>query len=327
MSTAVTNPSTAPISMLQKRDSALGQPLPRAMGIEALQPLVEEALAGHSSSTEFELVDRRPPLRIMAHATPQRRGDGAVVVMHDITEARRLENVRRDFIANASHELRTPVSIIQANTETLLDGAMDDSEVGRGLLEALERNAERLGSLISDLLDLSQLDAGHYALELAPVTLAETATSVLESLEQAILKKRIRVVNEVNSSAQVVADGSALEQVLLNLLHNAVKYTPDGGLVILRDRELDTGMCIEVEDDGPGVPPEHRAHLFERFYRADPGRSRDMGGTGLGLAIVKSLVEAMGGRVGMRPGPRRGAVFWVVLPWKPDVLEPERVAG
>ncbi len=322
----ITLANRAALSLLHPGHLPLGQKLPEAMGIDGLQPLVDEALAGRSASTEFELLERRSPLRIMAHATPQRGSGGAVVVMHDITETRRLENMRREFIANASHELRTPVSIIRANTETLLDGAMDESEVARGLLEALERNAERLGSLISELLDLSRLDAGHYALEPAPVHLAEAASHVLASLEQAVLKKHLRVLNEVSPDAQVVADSKALEQVLLNLLDNALKYTPAGGFVVLRDRELDTGMCIEVEDNGPGVPPEHRLHLFERFYRVDPGRSRDMGGTGLGLAIVKSLVEAMGGRVGMRPGRRRGAVFWVVLPWKPDLLETDRVA-
>ncbi len=322
----ITLANRAALTLLQRTETPLGKRLPETLGIPQLQPHIEQALAGRPSSTEFALGDRRPPVRILAHATPQRGSGGAVVVMHDITERRRQEILRREFIANASHELRTPVSVIRANTETLLDGAMEDAEVGRRLLEALERNAERLGSLISELLDLSRLDAGHYGLDLVPMRLSVVASHVLESMEQALSNKGIRILNELHPHARVVADRKAVEQVLHNLLDNAVKYSPAGGLVILRDRQLDTGTCVEVEDNGPGVPQAHRARLFERFYRVDPGRSRDMGGTGLGLAIVKSLVEAMGGRVGMRLGQKKGSVFWIFLPYKPERSDSDRAA-
>ncbi len=322
----ITLVNRAALDLFPQTDTPLGKQLPETLGISRLKTLIGDAVAGRPASMEFELTERRPPLRIMAHATPQRGSGGVVVVMHDITERRRQEDLRREFIANASHELRTPVSIIRANTETLLDGAMQDAEVSRRLLEALERNAERLGSLISELLDLSRLDAGHYGLELAPVRLVDVATHVLASMDQAVTKKGVSLVNELRPDAVVVADRKAVEQVLLNLLDNAVKYSPVGGLVTLRDRPLDTGTCVEVEDNGPGVPREHRARLFERFFRVDPGRSRDVGGTGLGLAIVKSLVEAMGGRVGMRLGQRQGSVFWIVLPAKPQRSEPEQAA-
>lgn len=301
----------AALSLLQRGESPLGQRLPELTGAPSLERLVSSAMAGRPASVEIALA-ASTPVQIMAHATPQ-RGGGAVVVMHDITDIRRLESVRRDFIANASHELRTPVSIIRANAETLLDGAAEDPEAGRSLVQALERNARRLGSLVADLLDLSRLDAGQYQLELEPLALREAAVPVLDSMGRTRSEKDIRITNELYEDTRVVADRKALEQVLLNLLDNAIKYTPAGGWVAIRDVPLNGLVRLEVEDNGPGIGVEHRPRLFERFYRVDPGRSRHMGGTGLGLAIVKSLVEAMGGRVGMEPASPHGAVFWVTL--------------
>ncbi len=302
----------AALVLLRRQEPPIGYTLRQVTGVEAMDSLVGDALSGRPASKEFEL-GFRPHLQVLAHATPQRISGGAIVVLHDVTEMRKLERARRDFIANASHELRTPVSIIRANAETLLDGALGEPPVARGLLEALDRHAERLGNLIADLLDLSRLDAGQYRLKLKAVALRHAAWHALEALGPAMKGKHLQIANHLNHDTRVLADRKALEQVLLNLLDNGIKYTPSGGRIVIRDVRHGGDVRFEVEDNGPGIPPEHWPSLFERFYRVDPGRSRDMGGTGLGLAIVKSLVEAMNGSVGVDQAQPHGSVFWVVL--------------
>jgi two-component system phosphate regulon sensor histidine kinase PhoR len=227
---------------------------------------------------------------------------------------RRLEVVRRDFVANVSHELRTPVSVVQANAETLLDGAMDDPTHGRPMLEAVHRNAERMSSIIADLLDLSRLESGRYALAADAVPIETAATTAVEAIGRFAEDKATSISLDTPTALVARADGKALEQVLVNLLENAVKYSPEGGHVRVVALAADDAVRIEVRDDGPGIPPEHRERVFERFYRVDPGRSRDMGGTGLGLSIVKHMVEAMNGSVGVTAGAPRGSVFWIELP-------------
>ena len=219
-------------------------------------------------------------------------------------------------MANASHELRTPVSVILANAETLTDGAIFDRDAAPRFLEALRRNAQRLVRIVSDLLDLSRLDAAEYPLELGPLQLSEAVNRAQDAVVASALKKSIHLDFAVSPDAWAKADPRAVDQIMLNLLDNAVKYTPNGRSVRVTARSVDDGCSvrIEVQDTGPGVPAQHREHLFERFYRVDPGRSRDMGGTGLGLAIVKTLVEAQRGRVGMEPRSSGGSVFWVELP-------------
>lgn len=249
----------------------------------------------------------------MVRATPQGESGGAVLVMHDVTEIRRLETVRRDFVANVSHELRTPVSIIQANTETLLSGALDQPEQARRFLDAVRRNAERLGQLISDLLDISRIEAGKYKIEMRSLALSSVAHSVSKAVAEACRQRGVNFAVQVPAELRVRADAGALEQVLVNLIENAVKYGPEGGCVELVALEQGAMVRIEVRDQGPGIAPDQRRRVFERFYRVDPGRSRHMGGTGLGLAIVKHLIEAMGGDVGVDPRQPNGSIFWVRL--------------
>jgi two-component system phosphate regulon sensor histidine kinase PhoR len=249
----------------------------------------------------------------MVRATPQGESGGAVLVMHDATEIRRLETVRRDFVANVSHELRTPVSIIQANTETLLLGALDEPAQARRFLDAIRRNAERLGQLISDLLDISRIEAGKYAIEMRPLSMASVAHSVSKSVSESCRRRGVVLEVSVDRELRVRADAGALEQVLVNLVENAVKYGPEGGTVELAAVEQGAVVRIEVRDEGPGIALAHRRRVFERFYRVDPGRSRNMGGTGLGLAIVKNLTEAMGGEVGVDSREPTGSAFWLRL--------------
>jgi two-component system phosphate regulon sensor histidine kinase PhoR len=221
--------------------------------------------------------------------------------------------VRRDFVANVSHELRTPVSIIQANTETLLAGALDEPAQARRFLDAMRRNAERLGQLISDLLDISRIEAGKYKIDKRAMSLASVCRAVNKAVSSACRQRGVLLEIDIDEQQLVWADPGALEQVLINLVENAVKYGPEGGRVEIAAIDQGSMVRIEVRDEGPGIAPAHRRRVFERFYRVDPGRSRGMGGTGLGLAIVKNLTEAMGGEVGVDPREPTGSIFWLRL--------------
>jgi len=233
---------------------------------------------------------------------------------YHITELRRIERNQREFIANASHELRTPVAVIRANAETLLAGAINDKVMGPKLLEALDRNAERLVLTLSDLLDLARLDAKQTHLDMVELQLSVYVQKAIDTLEGVALEKGIQILLELDGSSYLQADSHALQQILLNLIENAIKYTPQGGLVVIRNRIEDGQMLILIEDNGPGIPESCREKVFQRFYRVDRGRSRDVGGTGLGLSIVKELAEAMQGEVGVEPAEKAGSIFWVKLP-------------
>jgi two-component system phosphate regulon sensor histidine kinase PhoR len=257
------------------------------------------------------LAARISPLDGVAATGADRRG--ALLVLDDVTTVRRLETMRKDFVANVSHELRTPVSIIRANAETLKGGAMDDPRFSHKLVDGLHRNAERLARILTDLLDLSRLDAGHYRIELAGMDVAKVAAQAALAVEPEAQAKTIAIAVEVGEDLRALGDAKALDQVFVNLLDNAVKYTPAGGHVSLTARAAGERIVIEVSDDGPGIAPRHRERIFERFYRVDPGRSREVGGTGLGLSIVKHLVESMGGSVGVASNEPHGSRFRVEL--------------
>jgi two-component system phosphate regulon sensor histidine kinase PhoR len=289
-----------------------GRTLAERIPIPTLHQLVAEALTGRPERREFETLTS-PPRQILAYASPLRNQQGAVVVMHDVTEIRRLERIRRDFVANVSHELRTPVSIIRLNAETLLDGALERPEVARKFLEAQMRNADRLAALVSDLLEISRIEAGTYEIHADFLRVAPIVERIVDSVQQIAEEKNMQVTCEVPPGLMAWADPQALEHVLLNLVDNAVKYTPAGGKIAVRVRAEGERVRIEVEDNGPGIEPRHRDRIFERFYRVDKGRSREVGGTGLGLAIVKHLAEAMDGSVGVGPASPQGSIFWVVL--------------
>ena len=252
--------------------------------------------------------------RVVAQVISSRSGGGSILVLQDVTAVRRLETMRRDFVANVSHELRTPVSIIRANAETLIGGAKDDPVFSAKLIDGLHRNAERLARILADLLDLSRLEASQYRLEIGPVGVRGAVEQATAALENAIADRKVSVTASVAPELEVRADARALDQVLVNLIDNAIKYTAPEGHVWIDARPGAEGrLRIEVRDDGPGIAAHHRARIFERFYRVDPGRSREMGGTGLGLSIVKHLIESMDGQVGVEPNRPRGATFWVEL--------------
>jgi two-component system phosphate regulon sensor histidine kinase PhoR len=281
--------------------------------LSASAELLELVTQGRKRSETRELLLGRTARRVLATAGPLRAAHGVLLVLRDVTEVRRLEQVRRDFVANVSHELRTPVSVIRANSETLLDGGIDDPQYARASLEAIQRASQRLSNLIADLLDLARIEGGVYELDNHALALTGVVGPVLGSVRELARSRAVTLVSEVPEGTVVRADDSALEQVLTNLVENAIKYTDHSGRVTVRARRDRGKVRIEVVDDGPGVPEAHRDRVFERFYRIDAGRSRELGGTGLGLSIVKHLVTAMGGEVGIDPVEPHGACFWVRL--------------
>jgi two-component system phosphate regulon sensor histidine kinase PhoR len=239
-----------------------------------------------------------------------------VLVFHDLTRLRQLERTRQEFVANVSHELRTPLSLIKGYCETLIDGARQDPAVALRFLQTIEKHADRLTFLIEDLLTISRLESGQVVLNLQPVELAPLVARLLEERQSRVRDKAVRVRNDVPADLIVRADADRIEQVLLNLVDNALKY---GGPAVevtvgARRREEDGLVEVWVKDTGPGSAPEHRERIFERFYRVDRARSREQGGTGLGLSIVKHIVQSHGGEVWVNSEVGRGSTFCFTLP-------------
>lgn len=240
--------------------------------------------------------------------------DGAIIVFHDLTRLRQLEAVRQDFVANVSHELRTPLSLIKSAAETLIDGGKNDAAVTARFLEIIDKHANRLTLLIDDLLLLARLDSGRVEMKLEPVVLRAAAQDALDDAAIIARSRDVVLENNVAEDAIARADPERLRQVLANLIDNAIKYGRSGGRVTLGGRALE-GARVEltVRDDGPGIPLEAKARIFERFYRVDKARSREQGGTGLGLAIVKNVVQAHGGEVRVESAPDKGTEFFITL--------------
>lgn len=231
-----------------------------------------------------------------------------------ISELQRLENVRRDFVANVSHEIKTPLTSIKGYVETLLSGAIDDPAHRIRFLEKIDRNAERLTSLVQDILSLAKIEAGEDSFKPTPIEWNPLITSVISRHEDAIQKKNLRLkVNAPSTPVVVMGDKEAMIQVLDNLLTNAIKYTTEGGKMTVSLSTKAAWGKVEVEDTGIGIPAEHLDRIFERFYRIDKARSRELGGTGLGLSIVKHLISAMGGEVGVDSAVGIGSKFTVKL--------------
>ena len=241
---------------------------------------------------------------------------GVVIVLHDITELRRLEQVRTEFVANVSHELRTPLTAVHGYVETLLGGALEEPDNARKFLEIIHRQTERLGRLINDLTDLSNIELGKVSLRLAPTTLDEVVDPVLAVIEPRARRGGVTLAAKMPPGLPPVkADHDRLAQILINLVDNAVKYTPDGGSVTVRAAETVRGMVeVSVEDTGIGIPSPDLPRITERFYRVDKARSRELGGTGLGLAIVKHLVAAHGGDLHIDSEVGRGTTVRFTLP-------------
>jgi len=244
---------------------------------------------------------------------------GAILVFHDLTRLKQLENTRQEFVANVSHELRTPLSLIKGFVETLQDGAKDDPVLASRCLQTIEKHADRLTYLIEDLLTVSRLESGQIVMNMQPVELKAVAQRVLEDLRARAEEKNVTIENAVADELVARADADRLEQVLFNLVDNAIKYGRNPGRVIIGGKEdHDSKVEMWVRDDGPGIPPEARERVFERFYRVDRARSREKGGTGLGLSIVKHIVQAHGGEVWVQSELGVETTFFFTLPQAPE---------
>lgn len=305
-------------ALLGLGDRVEGRPLIEAVRIPTLHELLDRARTGTAANGEFTMPGTHR--QVQARATPE-PGGGVVVVAEDVTEIRRLERIRSDFVANVSHELRTPIAVIRANAETLLDGVLDEPEAARPFVEALYRHADRIARLVAELLDISRIEAGRYDLELETVDLHELVEDVIAAVGEDADHKNITLDRTAPEGVWARIDAKAAEQVLFNLVDNAIKYTQPGGQVHVAVTTAGDARRIEIRDDGPGIDPQHVSRIFERFYRVDPGRSREMGGTGLGLSIAKHLVEAMGGHIGYEARLPRGSVFWVTFASAPAPRE------
>jgi two-component system phosphate regulon sensor histidine kinase PhoR len=282
---------------------------------ELIDLLNDAAQNDEPASGEIE-VGGLKPRRLLVHVVPiSGEAGGLLAVFVDVTHLRKLETMRRDFVANASHELRTPVAAIQSAAETLEGAARQDPEAAAGFIRIIGRNAERLRNLIDDLLDLSKIESQDFRVNPEPIELRSITGQVMELFRDRAERKRITLSAAIEpTDLKIVADRKGLEHVMTNLVDNAVKYCGSGDSVQIRAHQNGQGVEIEVQDDGPGIAGQHLPRLFERFYRVDTGRSRELGGTGLGLSIVRHLVDAMDGTVTVDSAPGKGTRFCVHLP-------------
>jgi two-component system phosphate regulon sensor histidine kinase PhoR len=299
-------------AMLLIGPEAVGKYVLHVVRNAELNQLLEEAARGGTPEVEIELAGLKPR-RVLARAVPLGEAPGGILVVFvDVTELRRLESVRRDFVANASHELRSPLTTVRAAVETLHLVKHDPLEATR-FIELIERNTERIENLVSDLLELARLESRELDLHLESLDLSGAVERVLSRHAGRAELKKIALVNEVPDATRVRADQRALDHVLGNLVDNALKYCQPGATVRVSSRSEEKTVRASVADTGPGIAPQHLPRLFERFYRADTGRSRELGGTGLGLSIVKHLAEAMSGSVAVESRMGAGTTFTFTL--------------
>jgi len=313
------NPAAARLLGANPRE-AEGRSLPEVVRNVDLSRFVAEALACKQPIEGDVVLRSARDCVLQAHGTALRdslgRGIGAVIVLNDVSRLRQLENIRRDFAANVSHELKTPITSIKGFVETLLDGAMRDADDAERFLRIIARQADRLNAIIEDLLSLSRIEkeADSDDIALGVVALRELLDTARHDCDLQARERNVRISLECGVNARVRANSDLLGQAVTNLLDNAIKYSEPGGEVRLSARNGDGEVLIEVRDQGCGIAEEHLSRLFERFYRVDRARSRKLGGTGLGLAIVKHIVLAHRGQVTVASRPGQGTTFTIHLP-------------
>ena len=296
-----------------------GQTILEAVRLPELAEVVKglpERRSVHDYELELPGMDERW-VQLNAATILDRHDDhhGAILVFHDLTRLKQLENTRQEFVANVSHELRTPLSLIKGFVETLLDGAKNDPDVTTRFLKTIEKHTDRLTYLIEDLLTISRLESGQIVMNLQPVNLHDEVERVRDDLHLRAQEKQVTVENQVPPGLSARADADRLHQVLFNLVENAIKYGRQAGKVVIGAKSSgDKKAQVWVQDDGPGIPPESKDRVFERFYRVDRARSRESGGTGLGLAIVKHIVQAHEGEVWVKSDLGSGSTFFFTLP-------------
>ena len=243
------------------------------------------------------------------------RISGAIVVFQDITESQRLEDMRREFVANVSHELKTPITTIKSYSETLLCGALEDKELSKNFVEVIENEADRMSSLVKDLLQLSHMDYEKVVWEMHHLDLREIVTDSVRKLEVHFQNKNQRLNMQISDEAvPIYADRGKIQQVIINLLTNAIKYTPENGNIRISAQVVDKNAIFQVQDSGIGIPKEDIKRIFERFYRVDKGRSRAQGGTGLGLSIAHNIIKQHKGSIKVSSELEKGSIFTVYFP-------------
>jgi two-component system phosphate regulon sensor histidine kinase PhoR len=295
-----------------------GRPIWEVIRNQMVETIINQAKKTNTHFRgEMELLG--PPTRYLAlnaSAIPTEDEDdfGVIIVVHDITEVRRLENMRRDFVANVSHELKTPLASIQAYAETLIDGAIEDQKNNRTFLGRIVEQSERLNMLIQDLLSIARVESNTQANEYLVINVIEVLDSCLKHHQPRAGKKEIALEVRTPTDVMVYAETEGVRQILDNLIDNAIKYTPEQGRVQIDITIQNEQVLLKVQDSGIGIPEAHLQRIFERFYRVDKARSRELGGTGLGLSIVKHLVNAFGGTVDVTSKPDEGTAFIVTLP-------------
>ena len=311
-----------------KGEECRDRPLLEVTRQPALVGIVRRALEGQEGASGEIVMGTVRPQSFVAVAAPVREEGteilgGAVVVLHDITELRRLERVRRDFVANVSHELRTPLTSIQGFAETLLGGALEDRENARRFLAIIRDHAARMGRLTEDLLKLSLIEAGQLEMNFTAVNLADLVESCVETMRPKAERKRLTIETDCPAGIPPAwGDAGRLREVLQNLLDNAVQYTGEGGRITVslghtaEPNGRAEAVVVTVTDTGIGIPEADQARIFERFYRVDAARSREEGGTGLGLSIARHIVEAHRGRIWVESEVGRGSRFYFSIPTK-----------
>jgi two-component system, OmpR family, phosphate regulon sensor histidine kinase PhoR len=314
----VTLVNPAFLGLLSIQEEVEGKPLIEITRHPALHDSYKMVLATRNERLEEVTLQTEQEKTVLIHWVPLIENnvlEGIVSVFHDISDLKRLEKIRRDFVANVSHELRTPVTIIKGYAETLLSGEISsNAERANRFVGIIHEHSERLANLIADLLSISEIESGELSLDLAPLRIEGVAKRVATLLEPKARAKGIRIdCTGLETAPSVLADHGRIEQVLVNLLDNAIKYTPENGAVIISARDERDKLRVSVTDTGIGIPANELSRVFERFYRVDKGRSRDEGGTGLGLSIVKHIVQLHGGTATVESTPGAGSTFSFTL--------------
>ena len=285
--------------------------------IPALNYLFKRVKNKKRADIEFEInIDRRTTNWVLGSMNQSKTTGQFILVLHDITQLRQLNAMRRDFISNLSHELRTPVSVIRANSETLLDGALENIKDAKIFSKAILHNAERLSSMVSDLIDLSRIDYGDLKFNITTIDLTHFISSFISSMESVTKKKSINLVYKPNHSSLIRADSQALERVMNNLVDNAFKYSPKESFIEISTSQTNEYIKVIVSDSGAGISKTDQVYIFDRFYRTASARASDNQGSGLGLAIVKNLINNLNGEVGVSNRSEGGTNFWFTLPVK-----------
>ncbi|MDT8395925.1 MAG: ATP-binding protein [bacterium] len=303
-----------------REEDVVDRPIQEVLRNSTLQRFVSTTLESDSPLEEEAVFYNGQKRYIQAHGTPLNdaagKRMGALVVLNDVTNIRHLENIRREFVANASHEIRTPITSIKGFVETLMDGALDDPEVTRRFLGIIGKHSDRLNTIVADLLDLSRVETAVESGEMSfeESSIREVVDKAVEACHAGIEEKDIRLKVNCPQELRGNINPPLLVMALINLLENAVKYSKDGGRIIIVCSKTESTLELSVQDEGSGIEAKHLPRLFERFYRVDKARSREVGGTGLGLAIVKHIVQAHNGEVSVTSTPGKGSTFTISLP-------------